>query len=160
VRFLGVSRTGQNSLRAMGRMPIGLEAGALGELGPDRPTFVSPSHGFHLQGVLVEAGALINGVTIRQHNDWPDSGRIAYYAIELERHALVWANGLLAESFYPTMRANGVSRLNWANYPDYVALYGDGYHPMRELELPRIPFARQLPAEVKALIGAEQLLAV
>jgi hypothetical protein len=154
VRFLGVTRTGQNTLRALGRMPIGIEAGALGCLGPERTTFVSPSHGILLQDALVEAQALLNGTSIRQYNAWPDQGRIAYYAIELQRHALVWANGLLAESFFPTMRPNGVSRINWANYAHYVALYGDAFHPIAELELPRIPFARQLPPAVRELVGA------
>lgn len=149
VRFLGVNRRGQKSMRAMGRMPVGIEAGALGHLGPECTTFVSPSHAFFLEGALVEAGALLNGSTIRQHNDWPNDGQIAYYSIELERHALVWANGLLAESFYPT----GDLRLCWNNYDEYVSLYGEQVDPMEEMAAPRIPFARQLPPAIRELIG-------
>ena len=153
VRFLGYTYFCQRTLQAIGRMPVGMEAGAFGELGPERDTFVSPGHALHLQGAMVEAGALINGRSIRQHNEWPHAEQIVYYSIELERHALVWANGLLAESFYPS----GDSRLSWNNHLEYVALYGEEVHPFEELALPRILFARQLPAELRALVGLPDL---
>jgi len=153
VRFLGYSNHGQRTLRAIGRMPVAIQAGAFGELGPERHMYVSPSHALHLQGALVEAGALINGSSIRQLNEWPSEEQITYYSIELERHALVWANGLLAESFYPVLDL----RLRWHNHHDYVALYGENIEPMQELALPRIPFARQLPAELRALAGLPDL---
>jgi len=158
VKFIGWSARFLPDLRSMGRMPIQIEAGALGELGPDADLLCSPSHAFLIDGLLVEAQALVNGSSIRQL-DSLESFEFTYYSIELENHALVWANGILAETYFANFRSQGLSRDAWDNHADYVALYGEG-SSMRELELPRIPFARQLPAEVKERIGAQPLLAV
>ena len=94
----------------------------------------------------MEAGALINGTSIQQLDDWPEAA-LTYYNIELERHGLITANGLLAESYFANYRSNGFSRDCWDNYHDYVALYGAG-ELMEELPLPRIPFARQIPMQL------------
>jgi hypothetical protein len=158
VKFIGRSTRFLPDLRAKGRMPIEIKAGALGDLGPAQDVLCSPSHAFLVEGVLVEAQALLNGNTIQQL-DSLESFEFTYYSIELEQHALIWANGLLAETYFANMRDKGFSRDAWDNYEEYLALYGESL-PMQELELPRIPFARQLPAEIKHLMGAEQLLAV
>jgi hypothetical protein len=151
VRFIGRTTRVVPELRATGRMPIRIEAGALGELGPEAPIHCTPSHAFLIGGCLVEAQALINGTTIRQLESWEEP-TVTYYSIELEEHGLVWANGLLTETYFANVRGKGFSRESWNNHADYVALYGEG-EPMKELELPRIPFARQLPAEIRQLAG-------
>lgn len=132
-------------------MPIEIKAGALGVLGPVQNLLCSPSHSFFIQGSLVEAQALVNGDTIQQR-DSLESFEFTYYSIELETHSLIWANGMLAETYFANVRGKGFSRESWDNYADYVALYGEG-EPMKELELPRIPFARQLPPEIRQLAG-------
>jgi hypothetical protein len=146
VRFLARSTRSIAQLQALDKMPIRINQGALGSLGPAQDTFLSPSHAIHFAGCLVEAGALINGTSIQQLNDWPDAA-LTYYNIELERHGLITANGLLAESYFANYRSNGFSRDCWDNYHDYVALYGEG-ELMEELPLPRIPFARQIPMQL------------
>jgi hypothetical protein len=151
VKFIGHSTRVLPDLRATGKMPIRINAGALAHLGPTREIHCSPSHAFLIGGCLVEAQALINGSTIQQVETW-DEFSITYYSIELEEHSLVWANGLPTETYFANMRGKGFSRESWDNYADYVALYGEG-EPMKELELPRIPFARQLPAEIRELAG-------
>ncbi len=55
------------------------------------------------------------------------------------------------ESYYANWRGDGYSRADWDNYADYIALYGDS-KGMKELDLPRIPFARQLPAELRLML--------
>lgn len=157
VKFIGRSTRFIPELRATGRMPVVIKAGALGELGPSEDLICTPSHGFFIEGLLVEAQALINGDTIKQL-DSLDSFEYTYYSIELENHGLVRANGVLSETYYANVRDGEFTRVAWDNYADYVALYGEG-GPMRELELPRIPFARHLPAAVRELIGAQPLLA-
>lgn len=66
---------------------------------------------------------------------------------------------MLSETYFANVRDGEFTRVAWDNYADYVALYGEG-GTMRELELPRIPFARQLPPALRELIGAQPLLAV
>jgi hypothetical protein len=147
VRFLARSTRSIAQLQALGKMPICINQAAFGCLGPAQDTFLSPSHAIHFAGSLVEAGALINGTSIQQLNDWPDAA-LTYYNIELERHGLITANGLLAESYFANYRSNGFSRDCWDNYHDYVALYGEG-ELMEELPLPRIAFARQIPMQLR-----------
>jgi hypothetical protein len=147
VRFLARSTRSIAQLQALDKMPIRINQGALGCLGPAQDTFMSPSHAIHFAGCLVEAGALINDTSIQQLNDWPDAA-LTYYNIELERHGLITANNLLVESYFANYRSNGFSRDCWDNYHDYVALYGAG-ELMEELPLPRIPFARQIPMQLR-----------
>jgi hypothetical protein len=147
VRFLARSTRSIAQLQALGKMPIRINQGAFGCLGPAQDSFLSPSHAIHFAGSLVEAGALINGTSIQQLDDWPDAS-LTYYNIELERHGLITANGLLVESYFANYRSNGFSRDCWDNYHDYVALYGAG-ELMEELPLPRIAFARQIPMQLR-----------
>ena len=154
VKFIGKTTRNIFDLRETGRMPIRIEAGSLGELGPDADIHCTPSHAFHIKGSLVEAQALVNGTTIQQLNDW-DELMITYISIELEDHQLVWANGLLAESYYANWRNDGFSRQSWDNYDQYLELYGES-ESMKELDMPRIPFARQLPAELRLILQLNQ----
>jgi hypothetical protein len=157
LKFLARSTNWIGILRNTGRMPVCITAGAFGDCGPRRDLWLSPSHAVLLGDHLVEAGALCNGTTVQQADDL-DQMMITYYNLEFEQHEIIQANGLAIESYYANWRSTGLSRSDWDNYADYVALYGEG-GPMRELELPRIPFARQLPASVRELIGAQPLLA-
>jgi hypothetical protein len=150
VKFLAQSTRSLNTLRALGKMPIRMAAGALGNHGPERDTYLSPSHAIALEGHLVEAGALLNGSTITQLEAFAGE-EITYFNIECERHELIWANGMQAESYFASYRTNGFSRDSWDNYANYLALYGESA-AMDELDLPRIPFARQLPASVRLLL--------
>jgi hypothetical protein len=158
LKFLARTTSWIGALRATGRMPIRIAAGAFGHQGPREDLWVTPSHGIVLGGNLVEAGALCNGTSVVQAEDL-DQLQVTYYNLEFENHEIIYANGLAVESYYANWRSTGLSRSDWDNYADYVALYGED-NPMRELELPRIPFARQLPAALRELIGAESLLAV
>ena len=151
VRFLARSTRSIAQLQALGKMPIRINQAAFGCLGPVRDTFMSPSHAIHFSGHLVEAGALINGPSIEQLNDWTDTV-LTYYNIELECHGLITANDLLVESYFANYRSNGFSRDCWDNYQEYVQLYGPG-SLMEEMALPRIPFARLLPIALRKLLG-------
>jgi VCBS repeat-containing protein len=151
VRFLARSTRSIAQLQALGKMPIRINQAAFGCLGPVRDTFMSPSHAIHFSGHLVEAGALINGPSIEQLNDWKDNA-LTYYNIELECHGLITANGLLVESYFANYRSNGFSRDCWDNYQEYVQLYGPG-SLMEEMALPRIPFARLLPIALRKLLS-------
>jgi autotransporter passenger strand-loop-strand repeat protein len=80
--------------RAM--LPVTLCAGCLdGEL-PRRDLTVSPLHALYLDGVLIPAVALVDGLDILQ----PDSiAQVAYLHLELDRHAIIFAEGAASESY-------------------------------------------------------------
>ena len=147
-----VSRSSRNifQLMELGKLPICIQAGALGDAGPTQDLWISPSHAVLLIGHLIEASALLNGSTITQPDD-PGSFQVTYYNIELENHEIFRANGLEVETYYANWRGEGYSRQDWDNYEEYISLYGES-KGMKELDMPRIPFARQLPAELRLML--------
>jgi hypothetical protein len=122
-------------------MPIKISAGALGDASPDRDLYVSPKHGIFVDGMMIEAAALVNGVSITQEMDW--EGPVEYYHIELADHALIPVHNVATETFI-----DNVSRATFDNHDEYVALYGEP-GDMKELEYPRAKSARQLPKALK-----------
>ena len=120
-------------------LPIQIKAGALGENRPRRDLFVSPDHAVLFEGVLINAGALENGVSIVK--TFPDV--YVYYHIELEKHSLLDAEGVPAESFYP----NREDRATFDNGAEYDDLYPEGNQGLMlwPLDYPRISSKRALP---------------
>jgi hypothetical protein len=76
--------------------PICIRRNALGMGVPRNDVFVSPNHGIFINDKFVSAKNLINGSTIYQ-----DTSRksVEYYHIETEKHSIIMADGLCAESF-------------------------------------------------------------
>ena len=60
---------------------------------------VSPDHAIFVDGKLICARQLVNGTTIRQETDWT---AVDYYHVELDQHAILFAEGLPAESYIDT----------------------------------------------------------
>ncbi len=100
--------------------PVRIAAGALGAGMPGRDLFISPGHSVLLEGRLILARNLVNGVTITQT---PAAEEIDYFLIEFETHDCVLAEGIWAESYAdaPGLRAqfHNVAEF-YALYPDYV----------------------------------------
>lgn len=121
--------------------PIRFKLGALGIDRPDEDLVVSPQHRMLLRGpaaralfnsdeVLVKAEDLLNDVTIAVDHALRE---VTYIHILLDRHNIVWANGMETESFHPsntaldTIEAGQRSQL-MALLPDVghnPAAYGD-----------------------------------
>ena len=83
----------------MGRkdvLPMCVKAGALDENVPRRDLWISPHHAMYLDGVLIEAKDLVNGVSIVQAERVE---HVEYFHIELESHNVIIAEGALSESF-------------------------------------------------------------
>jgi autotransporter passenger strand-loop-strand repeat protein len=77
-------------------LPIRIAAHAIAPNIPARALTVSPGHGIWIDGALIPAWRLVNGVSITQA-DAVDS--ITYFHIELDSHALLLAENCPAESF-------------------------------------------------------------
>ena len=93
--------------------PIRFKANAMGLCRPDEDLLVSPQHRmlvtgtaaqalFNTSEVLVAAEDLVNDATITVDHVLRE---VTYVHILLERHNIVWANGLETESFHPSNTA-------------------------------------------------------
>jgi hypothetical protein len=144
VRWLGESRVARRFADELRDYPVRISAGALGAGLPVRDLRVSPDHALFLGGVLVQAGALVNGTTIGRETQV--SALFSYYHVELERHALLLAEGVPAESF-----VDNISRRYFSNFDARVT----PAEPVAEMAYPRVKSARQVPAALRVwLLGA------
>lgn len=96
-----------------------------------------------VEGVLVHALALCNGVSVVQMNDWSQEN-VEYFHIELENHELIFAEGSLSETF-----VDNVTRKAFDNWREYAELYGEEASVIPELPLPRVEHRRQLSQRTK-----------
>jgi hypothetical protein len=94
--------------------PVCVSAHALGENIPSRDLWVSPGHSLYLDGHLIPAGLLVNGVTVRQ----VAQKSVEYWHVELDRHDIILANQLPAESYLDTG-----NRMAFENGGEYLELH-------------------------------------
>ncbi len=96
-------------------MPILIARDALADGIPFRDLLVSPMHALWLEGALIPARYLVNGVSIRRLRDLT---RVEYFHLELENHAVIWAEGAPAESYI-----DDSNRGMFQNAAEYPVLY-------------------------------------
>ena len=117
----------------MGRkdiLPVCIKAGALEDNVPKRDLWISPNHAMFLDGVLIEAKDLINGVSVLRAENVE---RVEYFHIELDSHDVIIAEGALAESFI-----DDDSRLLFHNAHEYRVLYPDAAKEVAQYCAPRL----------------------
>ena len=85
--------------------------------------YVSPEHAIYIDGVLIPARNLVNGVTIVA-NAKPEALSLTYFHIELDTHEAILAEGLAVESYV----RNNLHSLD--NADEYVELYGLPTEPL------------------------------
>ncbi|MRX51157.1 tRNA methyltransferase [Paracoccus sp. S-4012] len=119
IRWIGRQRFA--GARAAGKEAIRFAEGSLGENMPREALFVSPGHSMLVEGRLVLADDLVNGITITLEEPrevW------SYFQIDFGVHDLVLANGAWSESFADAGDIRG--RFDNAadfrlRFPDHVA---------------------------------------
>ncbi|WP_416916300.1 MAG: Hint domain-containing protein [Roseicyclus sp.] len=126
---------------------VRIAAGALGAGLPLRDLWVTPDHAIRIEGLLVNAGVLVNGATITLE---PVKAEMTVHHVETQRHDVILAEGVAAESF-----VDYVGRQAFDNHAEYVALYGDA-RPIAESAAPRVTSARMLPMDLRARLGIER----
>jgi hypothetical protein len=97
VRWIGRRRIDAARHREPERVyPVRIARGAFAEAVPHRDLWVSPPHALQVEGVLVSAGSLVNGASIVRDRD---RQVFEYFHLELDRHDLVLAEGLVSETY-------------------------------------------------------------
>jgi len=129
------------------QQPVRIRAGALGDGLPHSDLTVTADHGMILDGLVINASALVNSSTI----DWLPLSEmprnITYYHIETDAHDVILANGAASETF-----VDMPGRRGFDNFDEYIALYG-AERIIPEMRRPRIASQRLLPDEIKARLG-------
>ncbi len=98
--------------------PVRIAKDAIGVGVPHRDLFLSRGHLLYLNGVLIPAGDLVNGRTITVAH--PDTDRLEYFHIELDRHDVLLAEGLPCESLLASAEGRGTFG-NAGDHPDVIA---------------------------------------
>ncbi len=100
--------------------PIWISRFALDERTPYRYLYVSPNHAIYIDGVLIPAKYLVNGLNITQCA--PEGADIIdYLHIELFAHDVIYAEGATAETFGSLREA----RDQFDNFYEYYRLYSN-----------------------------------
>jgi hypothetical protein len=104
--------------------PVRIRADAFAPGQPARDLLLSPDHAVFAGGVLIPVRCLLNGTTIAQE----PATEITYHHVELQRHGVLLAEGLPAESFLDTGNrgafANGGAVVHM--HPDFPLRTWDG----------------------------------
>lgn len=103
-------------------LPIRIPRGVLGEGLPVRDLLVSPKHAMFIDGALVPAGSLVDGVAVTRERGLD---RVDYFHIELDAHDIIFAEGAPTETF-----VDCDNRGMFQNAEEFAALYPDG-QPLR-----------------------------
>lgn len=129
------------------RAPVCIRAGALAAGLPERDLMVTADHALAIDGLLIDAGALVNGGSIARLALDALPGHLSYWHIEMPGHCLLLAEGCPAESFLPL-----TDRRAFADHAAYIATHG-GERQFAEMPLPRVSASRLVPTAIRRRLG-------
>jgi hypothetical protein len=137
IKWIGVRAYAAPFLNHHLVLPIHIRVHAFGRNMPSRALTVSPGHGMFVDGAIVPAWRLVNGVSITQARH---AESITYYHVELEGHAIIFAENCPAESFL-----DDDCRNQFHNAAEFSRLY-PGDHTAQRSCHPRIEIGFRLRA--------------
>jgi len=124
-------------------LPIKISANAIDINIPERDLFLSPDHSIFLEGLMINAKALVNGHTIYQVSEWKDD--VEYYHIMTENHEIIYSEGVPSE----TLHLNDEIQLNkFINAYELKEAFPNRLF-MERINLPFIQYPRQVPQFIK-----------
>ncbi len=138
-RHAAAEVAGQPQLR-----PVLIAAHALGFGQPARRLAVSPQHAFLVDGALIPAAALVNGVSITRG----PAAAVRYLHLELERHELILAEGCPTESF-----VDHAGRSMFDNHDEYARMFPDAPKDVPALALARLSDGPRVTAAWRRIAG-------
>ncbi|WP_138465670.1 Hint domain-containing protein [Poseidonocella sp. HB161398] len=128
-------------------VPVRVKAGALGAGVPHADLVLTADHALILDGLAINASALVNGTTICYEPMAALAEHVTYFHVETEAHEVILANGAAAESYVDYVRRQGFD-----NYQEYLDLYGKE-RTIPEMAMPRVSAARLVPPAIKARLA-------
>lgn len=145
VRWIGRTVVAAKFADKLCMFPVRIKTGALADNVPSRDLLVSPGHAIMVEGVLVHAGAMVNGTSIVREAQMPLL--FTYFHVELDAHDLLVAENTPAESFL-----EAIADMRLDNFPERATLPGEA--AVTEMPFARVKAARQLPESVRTVIDA------
>ena len=147
VKWIGRQRVLTSFGPAERLRPVRIKAGALDAGVPRNDLTLTADHALLIDGLLINAGALVNGsgidyVPLQELGDC-----YTVYHIETENHDVILAEGAPAETYI-----DYVSRRAFDNYDEYVELYGED-RTIPEMAVTRISSVRLVPEAIARKLG-------
>jgi hypothetical protein len=124
IKFIGRRKVSRNRSGVWnGDGPVKILRFAIDGKAPHSDLYVSAAHAIYIDGILIRASDLANGVTIVADAK-PEALSLNYFHIALDTHEAILAEGLAVESF---QRDNLHA---FDNADEYVRLYGSPGEPL------------------------------
>ena len=145
ILWIGRKHFSQSQLKSNRRnSPIAFLRNSLGENIPAKTLYVSEGHYFYINGKLIAAGCLVNGINIFRVNPNMLKDGVCYWHIDLGEEQLVKSNSCWSGSYYCWFNRRGFS-----NYLDYD---GDLDQCTKKLDLPRFASIYDIKGDYKYLL--------
>jgi Hint domain len=125
IKFIGCGKVSRNRTGPWknGEGPVKISRFAIDGKAPHSDLCISPGHAIYIDGILIPAGNLVNGVTIVA-DVMPEAQSLTLFHIELDTHEAILAEGLAVETF----RHDHPDAFD--NADEYVRLYGSSEKPL------------------------------